>query len=140
MSQNIGTDANTIHESSAQTSNEADLLSKEVKAFLDAMKRTDVKDTTLSHKQVNLKCSVSSNKSSNNGSISEISASHLCFSPALDYDLGTALDLNIETIDQTIQGRLAQREGGKCVIQLPLNDQHLSMMKSYIDKLLRIKF
>lgn len=140
--QNIQTQSSEVSQSSQAVNDnaggmakEADILSREVETFLNAMQNTDVNDDTYEPHKISVQASAQVNGSSWSGHASEISAAHVVVAPSLNYSAGESLAIKLDGIDETINARIAKSEDGKTTIQFPLDLDHMDKMKGYISKL-----
>ena len=129
QAESVGHSSEEVSESANSMAGEADVLSKEVKTFLNAMQNTDADDDTFEAKQVNLMASAQVNGSEWSGNVSEISSAHAVVSPAINYEAGQKIDIQIDGIQHALEARVAKSEDGATVLQFPLDLDHLAKMR-----------
>ena len=135
QSSEVEQSSKSVNDNAQHMSKEADVLSKEVKTFLDAMQSTDVNDDTYEPRQVSIKASAQVNGVTWSGEASEISAAHVIVSPALEAPVGERLDIVLDGIENKISARIAKTEAGLTTIQFPLDLGHMDKMKNHIKRL-----
>jgi methyl-accepting chemotaxis protein len=131
----VGESSQVVNDNADHMSKEADVLSREVKTFLNAMSNTDVDDDTYEPRKISLKASASINCSIWSGQASEISAAHVVVSPELNYSAGESLEITLDGINDVIRARIAKNENGTTTIQFPLDLGHLDKMKGHVRRL-----
>ena len=137
--QNIQTQSSEVSQSSQSVNDnadnmakEADILSKEVKTFLNAMQNTDIDDDTYEPRKISVSASAKINGSTWSGEAFEISCAHVAVSPALDYPAGESLKITLDGVSQELNARIAKSENGTTIIQFPLDLAHMDQMKEHI--------
>ena len=134
QAENVGQSSQEVNGSATSMAEDAGVLSTEVKTFLDAMQNTDVDEDTFESKNVNLQASGQINGSSWSGTVSEISAAHAVVSPAMNYEPGEMVSLQIDGIGSALNARIAISENGTTTLQFPLDLSHLSHMRGELQK------
>ena len=114
---------------------EASGLTTEVDTFLEAIRSVDSDDGAKNLKTYNTNIAAAAITADGkiDGAISEISASHVKFSPGMDSPAGTQIDLRIDGIATTLKARVASQHANTVTLQLPLNHEHLSEMRRHLD-------
>lgn len=115
---------------------EADTLSGEVKTFLDAIQNVDSdEEADFASFKADIQATINDGTDAILGRVTEIAASFIEFSPALDLSAGARIDVQVDGIARPLQARVAKQEGGKSLLQLPLHDEHMSEMRQEITQL-----
>lgn len=135
QSESVGTSSEEVSTSAKSMASEADTLNKEVKTFLGAMQSTDATDDTFKAKTVKLKASAKIGNNDWSGTVTEISSAYAMISPALAYEPGEKLTIEIDGLENTIEGRIAKNEGDITTIQFPLDLDHLAKMRDQIERI-----
>jgi methyl-accepting chemotaxis protein len=136
QSSEVGQSSKSVNDNAEHMYQEADILSREVKTFLNAMSNTDVNDNTYEPRKISVSATAKINGSTWTGQASEISAAHVVVSPTLEYSAGESLEITLEGISDAISARIAKNENGNTIIQLPLDLSHMDKMKMHIQKLI----
>lgn len=116
---------------------EADTLSGEISTFLDAIQNVDNDgdDTDFASFKADIKATVNDGTGEILGRVTEIAASFIEFSPALDLSAGARIDVEVEGFSRPLQARVAKQEGSNSVLQLPLHNEHMAEMRQEISQL-----
>lgn len=135
QSSEVGQSSQTVNDNADHMAKEADVLSREVKTFLNAMQNTDVNDDTYEARKLSLKASARVGGSTWSGVSSEISCAHMIVSPAMSATAGDAVELNIDGVSEPLKARVATTEGNTTTIQFPLDSTHMQKLRKVIDGL-----
>ena len=136
QSSEVGQSSKSVNDNAEHMFQDADVLSREVETFLNAMSNTDINDDTYEPRKISVSVKVKVNGNTLSGQASEISSAHVVVSPILEYPAGESLEINLDGINEAIRGRIAKNENGFTVIQFPLDLDHMHKMKKNILKLL----
>lgn len=135
QSSEVSISSQSVNDNADHMANEADVLSREVKTFLNAMQNADVDDNTYEPRKISVKATAKINGNDWSGTASEISAAYVVISPALTYAAGECLEITLEGINEVIRARIAKNENEKTTIQFPLDLGHLDKMKAHVIRL-----
>ena len=135
QSSEVSESSQAVNDNAGHMAKEADVLSKEVETFLNAMQNTDVNDDTYEPRPISVAASVTVNGNTWSGQASEISCAHVIVKPALNYSAGESLEIKLDGIDETLRARIAKSEGDTTTIQFPLDLGHMDKMKGHISGL-----
>jgi len=135
QSSEVGQSSKSVNDNAEHMYQESDILSREVKTFLSAMRNTDVNDNTYEPRKISVAVTATINGNTWSGQAHEISAAHVIVSPALQYSAGEMLEIKLAGLSDTIRARIAKSENGSTTIQFPLDLDHLDKMKQHIKRL-----
>ncbi|MEP3114358.1 methyl-accepting chemotaxis protein [Nisaea sp.] len=129
--QNSETIATQVGTSSRGLETEAISLGGEVDTFLDTLRNAGAEnqDTVVAAKKVDLEASLQLQDGTRSGRLTEISPSHVLFSPAIDAAPGTPTTVVIGDWGQTISARVSEKNSHGTYLQLPLNHEHIAKMR-----------
>lgn len=140
-SQAEGTDtqAEFISDSATGLNKEALSLSSEIDVFLDAIRNaggSDEEETSFKAITVKLTAQVSHEEGpAQSFTVTEIASAHVKIKPSLSGSAGSHVTLDIDGLPSALTGRLAVQEADSSTIQLPLNHDHLAIMRKNIELL-----
>lgn len=130
--------AREVKDGADHVAGEAQVLSSEVETFLGALKSQDDEDTFQIH-NVNLGATVILNGKSYEGRINQISAAAAIVDFPIDDTPGAQLTIEIDTIPQTINARLAASDSASSQIQFPLKLEHVTVMREHLAQAMALK-
>lgn len=131
---NTSGDAVEVKQTSAALSVEAATLSAEVTDFLESLGDLG-ENRQLRMLDVNLSANAQAGGTTVAGRVLKVSAGMVLFDGPLEVPGGTLLELRIDSLERSLQGRFVDRVAAGCQIQLLLNHEHLSFMESTMIRL-----
>lgn len=134
QAESVGNSSQDVNASANLMAQEAGVLSKEVETFLNAMQSNDVNDNTFEARKVNLSASAQVGGQEWSGSVSEISSAHAVVAPAMDYEAGEHVSIEIDGLGSSVEARIARNENGVTTLQFPLDLDHISKMRDEVQK------
>lgn len=116
---------------------DASSLGGEMETFLTTIKTVgaDAEAQTLKAVSVNIPAVVTIGGNTLQGSVTEVSASHLLFSETINGSPGTRTSVAMDGWPEALNARVASNEGGGTYLQLPLNDDHINTMRDHVERL-----
>lgn len=128
-----GNAAEVKHTSSALSADAA-TLSAEVTDFLESLRDLG-EDRQLTQLDVNLSATALAGGKSVAGRVLRVSPGMVLFDGPLQVAAGTLLEVRIDSLGRSLEGRFVDRVAAGCQIQLLLNHAHLSFMESAMARL-----
>jgi methyl-accepting chemotaxis protein len=111
---------------------ESDLLSREVETFLGAMRDTSAEEDAFATQQIDAGARSQAQGRDWIGRVVEVSCAHAVVSPTIDVPAGAMISIDIDGLGTKLSARVASTEGGRSVIQFPLDTGHLAKMRKLI--------
>jgi methyl-accepting chemotaxis protein len=115
-------------------SSEAQMLSSEIKDFLDSLKSVNGTKRFRTLK-VDLGCRIIDGTGEWPGRVVQISSGAVQFAGRLDAAVGTRVEIRIDGIARPIRARSAGPADGGCFLQLPMDVAHIAYMDEVISSL-----
>ncbi|WP_282607727.1 methyl-accepting chemotaxis protein [Pelagibius sp. Alg239-R121] len=137
QAQSTGKRADELGGRSSSLYSEATSLSGEVDSFLSALRGAESEDdaVSLASHSVNLPASLTIDGAEHNGTVVELSSTHLRVTPGVAKPAGTAVEVRCEALSKSVTARVATAESGEIVLQLPLTHESMSWMQEEIQTL-----
>jgi methyl-accepting chemotaxis protein len=111
---------------------ESDLLSREVETFLGAMRDTGATEDAFAIRRIDAAARSDAGGRPWSGRAVEVSCAYAVVSPAIDVAAGEMIKVDIDGLGDGLPARVASTEGGRTVIQFPLDTGHLAKMRKLI--------
>ncbi len=111
---------------------ESDLLSREVGTFLGAMRDTGATEDAFATRRIEAGARTDAGGRPWSGRALEVSCAHAVVTPAIDVAAGEMVTIDIDGLGAGLPARVASTEGGRTVIQFPLDTGHLAKMRKLI--------
>ena len=111
---------------------ESDLLSREVETFLGAMRDTGATEDAFATRRIEAGARTDAGGRPWSGRALEVSCAHAVVTPAIDVAAGEMVTIDIDGLCAGLPARVASTEGGRTVIQFPLDTGHLAKMRKLI--------
>ncbi|MFM2043036.1 MAG: hypothetical protein RLY86_1612 [Pseudomonadota bacterium] len=111
---------------------ECDLLSREVETFLGAIRDTSADDDSFSTHTVDTPAQVTSGTRTWSVRVMELSSAHAVLSTELTVPAGEMITIDIDGLGRGFRARIAAIQGGRCVLQFPLDTGHLAKMRKLL--------
>ena len=123
-----------VKQTSSALSADAATLSAEVTDFLESLRDLG-EDRQLTQLDVNLSATALAGGKSVAGRVLRVSPGMVLFDGPLHVAAGTLLEVRIDSLGRSLEGRFVDRVSDGCQIQLLLNHAHLSFMESAMARL-----
>jgi methyl-accepting chemotaxis protein len=114
---------------------ESNVLSKEVETFLGAMSNTSSEDGSFSTYKVETVGRVKAGSRNWSFPVVEVSSAHAVLTGHIDMPAGEMIMIDIDGLDTGLRARIASAEKGRCVVQFPLDIDHLEKMRKLIARM-----
>ena len=114
---------------------EAGGLSGEVDTFLGAIRSVDANEdgNQFTTYRTDLQGTIELDGRATSVTVLEISTSHVTIRPALEAPAGSLVSIRADRIPEPLTARVATKENGRTILQLPLNLDQLEAMKQMLD-------
>ncbi|CAK0750148.1 methyl-accepting chemotaxis protein [Azospirillaceae bacterium] len=129
--------ASEVQEAAFSMSEQSSRLSVEVKEFLEAIRSAGERHE-FQRLVVNISTKISTGNTTTTGTVTNISIGGVWFDRPIEAASGALVEIDMSGIDRRLKGRVAGVSSQGTRVQFPMDDSHLVLMETIIDKVKKL--